>query len=98
MEASATPEKAEGPADRLGAAAPGSGHLTHMPSHIYVLTGRYEDAVDVNLRGAELDEAYLDAWCWLAAAAAEEHRLAPHPEFWALHPTAESGLPSQSRV
>ena len=62
MEASATPERAEGPADRLGAATPGSGHLTHMPSHIYVLTGRYEDAVDVNLHAAELDEAYFEAY------------------------------------
>lgn len=62
MEASATPEKAERPADRLGAASPGSGHLTHMPSHIYALTGRYEDVVDVNLRAAELDEAYFEAY------------------------------------
>ncbi|MCH2112181.1 MAG: hypothetical protein MK213_04925, partial [Planctomycetes bacterium] len=59
MESSATPEKAEAAADRLGNLAPRAGHLVHMPSHIYINVGRYEDAVNVNVQAAELDKAYL---------------------------------------
>ena len=35
-------------ADRLGALAPMSPHLLHMPSHTYVHVGRYADATRVN--------------------------------------------------
>lgn len=35
-------------ADRLGRLAPASPHLLHMPAHIYVWTGRLDDAVRVN--------------------------------------------------
>ncbi len=37
-------------ADRLGALAPASPHLVHMPSHIFVRVGRYADASAVNQR------------------------------------------------
>ena len=31
-------------ADKLAALVPGAGHLVHMPGHIYLRTGRYDDA------------------------------------------------------
>ena len=59
VEASSTPERAEAPADRLGALVPGAGHLVHMPSHIYYRIGRYADATTVNERAAAADESYI---------------------------------------
>src|SRR5262245_28399124 len=48
VEASPDPKRAEPYADRLGALVPGAGHLVHMPAHIYLRTGRYNDASTVN--------------------------------------------------
>ncbi|HSC64117.1 MAG TPA: hypothetical protein VLD35_10810 [Caldimonas sp.] len=48
VDTSRQPERALAAADRLGAIAPQSPHLVHMPSHIYVRVGRYGDAVRVN--------------------------------------------------
>jgi tetratricopeptide (TPR) repeat protein len=45
---SRSPQRASAAADRLGGLAPGASHLVHMPSHIYIRTGRYADAVEVN--------------------------------------------------
>ena len=59
VEATSTPERAEPFADRLADLMPGSGHLVHMPSHIYMRTGRHADSIELNLRAAEVDEAYL---------------------------------------
>ena len=59
LEASSNPKKAEDVADRLGNLVPGSGHLVHMPSHIYYRIGRYQDAVLANIRAAEVDETYI---------------------------------------
>jgi tetratricopeptide (TPR) repeat protein len=59
MEASATPEKAEKASDTLLTVAPGSGHLVHMPAHIYWRVGRYNDAVKANEEAAKVDEAYI---------------------------------------
>jgi tetratricopeptide (TPR) repeat protein len=61
VEASSTPDRAEAAADKLEPLMPGSGHLVHMPSHIYFRVGRYEDAVKVNTLAAEKDEAYIAA-------------------------------------
>ena len=61
VEASTTPERAEGPADVLLDLVPGSGHLVHMPSHIYYRIGRYADASEANVRAAAVDEAYIAA-------------------------------------
>ncbi|MCE9657388.1 MAG: hypothetical protein K8R60_02435 [Burkholderiales bacterium] len=47
-DSSPRPERASAAADRLGALAPASPHLLHMPAHIYVRVGRYPDAVRVN--------------------------------------------------
>jgi tetratricopeptide (TPR) repeat protein len=38
---------------------PGAGHLVHMPSHIYLKTGRYADAVTANERAVAADRAYF---------------------------------------
>lgn len=46
-------------ANRLGALAPGAGHLVHMPSHIYYRTGDFDDAAKVNVTAANADRAYL---------------------------------------
>ncbi len=60
VEASDTPERAEAGADRLGDLVPGSGHLVHMPSHIYLRVGRYHDATLTNERAALADESYIN--------------------------------------
>ncbi len=60
MESSPWPEIAEPAADRLIDLIPGSGHLVHMPSHIWIQTGRYDDAADCNRRAAALDDAWLE--------------------------------------
>ncbi len=61
VEASRTPERALPSADLLGALASGSGHLVHMPAHIYMRTGDYESAAAVNAKAAELDKRYFAA-------------------------------------
>ena len=58
VEASPHPEQAEASADRLRALAPDSGHLLHMPAHIYMRIGRYADAAAVNEKAIANDEAY----------------------------------------
>lgn len=60
VEASSTPERAVAGADRLGDLVPGSGHLVHMPSHIYLRVGRYHDATRANERAAKADESYIN--------------------------------------
>lgn len=47
-------------AKRLPRLAPGSGHLVHMPGHIYYRLGRYDDARAAFLRSREVDVAYMD--------------------------------------
>ena len=59
IEASATPEKAEKAADTLLTVSPGSGHLVHMPAHIYWRIGRYNDAAKANIDAAKVDEDYI---------------------------------------
>ncbi len=61
VEASSSPQRAEGPADALATLVPGAGHLVHMPSHIYWRVGRYNDASEANIRAAAVDEAYIAA-------------------------------------
>jgi len=59
VEPSTTPDRAIAAADRLGDQVPGAGHLNHMPSHIYVQVGMWEESVDQNAKAMEADEAYL---------------------------------------
>ncbi|MEY6432995.1 hypothetical protein ABC977_11320 [Thioalkalicoccus limnaeus] len=71
IEASPTPERAVAAADRLGALVPGSGHLVHMPAHIYARVGRWADASDANVKAVAADRAYF--------------AVAPAPEFYSLY-------------
>jgi len=59
MEASSSPQKAEKASDTLLTVAPGSGHLVHMPAHIYWRVGRYNDAAKANIEAAKVDENYI---------------------------------------
>ena len=59
VEASSAPERGAAAADRLRELIPGSGHLVHMPAHIYARVGRWHDAVIANERAIEADDAYL---------------------------------------
>ena len=59
VEASPNPARAEKYADKLAALVPGAGHLVHMPGHIYLRTGRYNDASMANVDAIKADEAYL---------------------------------------
>ncbi len=58
-EASNKPHKAKPSAERLGALAPGAGHLVHMPSHTYIRTGDYRLGSAANLQAIIVDSAYL---------------------------------------
>ncbi|MCC5887762.1 MAG: hypothetical protein JJT88_15105 [Gammaproteobacteria bacterium] len=61
VEASAEPELGVAAADRLRGLVPGSGHLLHMPSHIYARVGRWHDAMLVNQDAILADDDYLAA-------------------------------------
>lgn len=61
MEASATPEKALTSAKQLETLVPGSGHLVHMPSHIYINTGDYHLGSLSNIHAVEVDSIYTNA-------------------------------------
>jgi tetratricopeptide (TPR) repeat protein len=60
MEASPTPEKALASAQRLPGLAPAAGHLVHMPAHVYMRLGRYDDAAEANRRAIAADERYIE--------------------------------------
>ncbi|MGJ0492487.1 hypothetical protein [Methylobacter sp.] len=59
MEASPYAEKAIASAERLPSLVPDSGHLAHMPSHIYIRVGRYRDAIAANRQAVGIDHDYL---------------------------------------
>lgn len=59
MEASREPGRALPSAQRLRGMAPASGHLDHMPAHIFQRVGRYEEAAEANRRGVAADRAYF---------------------------------------
>jgi tetratricopeptide (TPR) repeat protein len=59
VEASTHPEAALPSAQRLAALAPASGHLVHMPSHIYIRTGDHESGEKTNVAAVRVDEAYF---------------------------------------
>ena len=71
VEASQDPDRAVTAADTLRKLVPGSGHLVHMPSHIYIRVGRYADAVDSNADAVVADRAYF--------------KEAPEPEMYAIY-------------
>jgi tetratricopeptide (TPR) repeat protein len=59
VESSPNPGRASQQADRLATLVPGAGHLVHMPGHIYLRTGRYNDASLANQQAIKVDEAYF---------------------------------------
>ena len=59
MESSADPARGLASAQRLETLVPGSGHLLHMPAHIYMRTGRYRDASAANERSIAADARYV---------------------------------------
>ncbi|MCC5805660.1 MAG: hypothetical protein JJU00_04955 [Opitutales bacterium] len=61
VEASPEPERALAAAKRLPDLVPGSGHLVHMPAHIYARLGEWAKASDANEDAIEVDRAYFEA-------------------------------------
>jgi tetratricopeptide (TPR) repeat protein len=59
MEASPNPEKALPAANRLRDAMPGQGHLVHMPTHVDVLVGDYEQVIASNQAAIVADTEFL---------------------------------------
>ena len=90
VEGSDHPEWALKSAEQLGTLAPGSGHLVHMPGHIFYRVGDYERARKVFLDALRVDQEYMarqhvairDDWnyqhnlAYLVADCAEEGRYA----------------------
>ncbi|HUF88499.1 MAG TPA: hypothetical protein VMR66_00805 [Gemmatimonadota bacterium] len=55
----AHPERAVACAERLADLMPGVGHIVHMPAHIYIRVGRYNDAIESNIHAVHTDETYI---------------------------------------
>ncbi|KAL7619740.1 hypothetical protein AAE478_010282 [Parahypoxylon ruwenzoriense] len=59
MEMSATPEAALEAANMLRDLVPHAGHLNHMPSHIDVLVGDYQNAIESNQKAILADDVFF---------------------------------------
>jgi tetratricopeptide (TPR) repeat protein len=59
VESSPTPARGIPSAQRLMGIVPAAGHMVHMPGHIWLATGEYQFAVDVNERAAAADREYF---------------------------------------
>ncbi|MEX2232457.1 MAG: tetratricopeptide repeat protein [Cyclobacteriaceae bacterium] len=53
------PEKALESADKLSLLAPASGHIVHMPGHIYYKMGDYKKAHDAFVASVSVDSTYM---------------------------------------
>jgi tetratricopeptide (TPR) repeat protein len=60
VEASHQPELALPAADRLLTLQPGLAHNVHMPSHIYIRVGRWQQAIESNRLAVAADRAYRE--------------------------------------
>jgi tetratricopeptide (TPR) repeat protein len=58
LEASRNPERADAAADRLRNLQPGLAHNVHMPSHIDIRRGRWQQAIDTNVKAIAADKRY----------------------------------------
>ena len=47
-------------AERLARLMPGEGHMVHMPAHIYIRVGRYNDAAMSNMHAIHTDETFIE--------------------------------------
>lgn len=61
VEAGPDPARGLPSASRLRRYAPAAGHLVHMPSHIYIRVGQYQDAIEANQEAARADRQYISA-------------------------------------
>ena len=61
MEPSSHPERAIDAAKKLASLAPASGHMVHMPGHIFYRVGDYAQAEPWFAKSTEVDEAYMRA-------------------------------------
>ncbi len=61
VEASGSPDDALPSAEFLETAMPASGHLVHMPAHIYIRTGDYNRSNLSNIAAIQADEVFLSA-------------------------------------
>jgi tetratricopeptide (TPR) repeat protein len=59
VESSPTPERAVPSAQRLMGIVPSAGHLVHMPGHIWLVLGDFNNAAAVNERAAQVDREYF---------------------------------------
>ena len=59
VEASPNADRALPSAMRLGKLAPKAGHLVHMPSHIYIRTGDYQEAAKSNVDAIVADREFI---------------------------------------
>lgn len=53
------PELGVPSAEKLASLMPAAGHIVHMPSHIFIRVGRYEDAARTNIAAIAADEDYI---------------------------------------
>jgi tetratricopeptide (TPR) repeat protein len=60
LEMSNEPERALRSADILGTLCPDAGHMNHMPGHIYVLCGMYDEAKRASEKAIRADDMYVD--------------------------------------
>jgi len=95
IESSGHPEWALESAQKLARLAPASGHMVHMPGHIFYRTGNYEKAHQAFLDSLRVDREYMktqgvsaeDNWnyehnlSYLIATCAEEGRLQEGREY-----------------
>ncbi|HET6898586.1 MAG TPA: hypothetical protein VFK70_09570, partial [Vicinamibacteria bacterium] len=79
LEASPQPERAREAADRLRNLVPDAGHLVHMPSHIDVRLGRWQEAAVANEKAMAADARYnarrLEPGFWGLYMAHNQHFL-----------------------
>lgn len=59
VEGSSHPEWALESAEKLGRLAPASGHVVHMPGHIFYRMGDYERAREIFLEAERVDQKYM---------------------------------------
>ena len=59
VEMSPTPERAIPASERLMGIVPGAGHLVHMPGHIWMRVGDFDQVVASNIRAVDVDRAYF---------------------------------------
>ncbi|KAI0202924.1 TPR domain protein [Astrocystis sublimbata] len=59
MEMSPTPESALEAANKLRDLVPDAGHLRHMPTHIDIILGDYQAAMDSNQKAIEADDVFF---------------------------------------